>query len=101
MPRAVDAIPTYGEEGLFVTRYLVSKVVGGRREGIADPLIDLSWRTFKIANNEVVDRWITKWPAKADKFKKVRDFYNKHKDRFQKYIQTGEGKSLVAVVACC
>jgi hypothetical protein len=37
-PRA--SIPTYGEEGLFVTRHLISKLVGGRGEGIQDSLMD-------------------------------------------------------------
>jgi hypothetical protein len=99
MPRAVNAIPTYGEEGLFVTRYLVSKLTGGRSEAIEDAEIDLSWKTFKVANTEVVERWIAKWPGRTDKNKKVRDFYNKHKkDRFEKYIRSGEGKFCRRVV---
>ncbi len=94
MPRAVNAIPTCGEEGLFVTRYyLVSKLLGGRSEGIADISIDVSWKTFKVGNTEVVERWLAKWLGRTDKNKKVRDFYNRHKkERFLKYIATGEGK---------
>jgi hypothetical protein len=94
MPRAKDSISAYGEEGLFITRYLVSQLVGGRREGIADSLVDLSWKAFKLSNADVAERWIVKWPGKTDRNKKVRDFFNRHKkDRFQKYIQMGEGKS--------
>jgi hypothetical protein len=94
MTRALDLILTYGEEGLFITRYLVSKVVGGRRDSIADSLIDLSWNTFKAVNAEVTERWITKWPGRTkDRNKKVRDFFHRHKKyRFKKYIETGEGK---------
>ena len=93
MPGSKDSIPAYGEEGLFVTRYLVSQIVGGRRDQIEDNLVDLSWKLFKASNASVVERWITKWPGKTDKNKKVRDFFNKHKkDRFLKYISTGEGK---------
>jgi hypothetical protein len=92
---ALDSIPTYGEEGLFITRYLVSKVVRGRRDGSADSSIDLSWKTFKAVNAEVTERWITKWPGrrKKDRNKKVRDFFHRHKKySFKKYIETGEGK---------
>ncbi len=60
MPRAVNAIPTCGEEGLFVTRYLVSKLLGGWSEGIADISIDVSWKTFKAGKTEVVERWLAK-----------------------------------------
>jgi hypothetical protein len=88
MPRALNAIPTYSEEGLCITIYLVSKVVGGRSEGIADSLIDLSWKTFKSVNAEVTDWWILKFPEKSDKNKKVRDSCNRHKkNRFVKYLE--------------
>ncbi len=90
MHRAAGKIATHGEMVLFMTRYLFSKVVGGRREGIADSLIDLSWKRFKSVNAEVTDRWIIKWPGKSDNNKKVRDFYNRHKkNRFIKYLQMG------------
>ena len=88
-----DSIPTYGEEGLVVTRYLVSQIVGGRRSNIDDSLVDLSWKTFKVKNTAVVDRWIRKYPGGTDRNKKVRDFFNAHKKkRFEKYIKSGEGK---------
>jgi Na+-transporting NADH:ubiquinone oxidoreductase subunit NqrC len=89
-----DSIPTYGEEGLFVTRYLVSQIAGGRSNNIEDSLVDLSWKTFKAKNKTVADRWTAKNPSTIDKNKKVRDFYNAHKaKRFEKYIKSGdEGK---------
>jgi hypothetical protein len=71
MPRAAGKISTHGEEVLFITRYLVSNVVEGRREGIADSFIDLLWKTFKLLNTEVTDWWIIKWPAKSYNNKKV------------------------------
>jgi hypothetical protein len=90
MPRAVNAIPTYGEEGLCIPRYLVSKVVGGRSEGIVDSLINLLWKTFKSVNAEVTDQWINKFPGKLDRNKKVRDFYNRHtNNRFMTYLEMG------------
>jgi hypothetical protein len=93
MPASKDSIPTYGEEGLFITRYLVSQIVGGRSNNIADTEVDLDWVTFKNTNKDLFERWISKYPGKTDRFKKVRDFYNRHKkERFQKYIATGEGK---------
>jgi hypothetical protein len=98
MPGSKDSIPPYGEEGLLVTRYLVSQIVEGRANQIEDKLVDLTWKTFRNGNKDVVAGWITKWPGKTDKNKKVRDFYNKHKkDRFEKYISTGEGNFVVVV----
>jgi hypothetical protein len=84
---ARDSIPAYGEEGLFVTRYLVSKIVGGRSSNIDDSLVDLFWKICHTSNTEVVERWITKYPGRTDKNKKVRDFCNKLCSPFHGRIQ--------------